>query len=208
MVVGGGQVAQRKVQDILTHQGKVRLISPQLTQRLQVMAEEKLIDWRTKAYAKGDLDGAFLVFAATSNPRVQKEIARDAHQADLLLNLADDPGGCSFHVPASVHRGDLTLAVSTHGKSPAVAAMVRKKLEEVIGEEYGILLSLITLVREQVLAHEGGQQEKRVFFQKILEEDLISWIKAGKWAQIEAHITNVLGASIELDWMSIRENSQ
>ena len=199
-------MAERKVREILAQKGRVRLVSPDLNPGLKIMASGDRVAWRRKEYERDDLDGAFLVFAATSSPAAQKNIQRDAESANLLINIADDPQGCSFHVPASIHRGDLTLAISTNGKSPAMAAMVRKRLEREIGEEYGVLLNLVAAIRSQVLVRDEGQQQKRILFQKILHHDIISWIKAGQWELVEEHINNVLGSTVEIDWMDIREN--
>lgn len=199
-------MAERKVRELLAQEGKVRLVSPELCLGLQVMASDERVEWHRKEYESEDLVGAFLVFAATSSPAVQKTIQRDAEAANLLINIADDPEGCSFHVPASIHRGDLTLAISTNGKSPAMSAMVRKRLEREIGEEYGVLLNLVADIRSQVLAKDVGQQQKRILFQKILHHDIISWVKTGQWELVEEHINNVLGSTVEIDWMDIREN--
>lgn len=206
VVVGGGGVAERKVREILAQQGRVRLVSPELSPGLQIMASEDRVVWHRKEYESDDLGGAFLVFAATSSPAVQKCIQRDAEGANQLINIADNPEGSSFHVPASIHRGDLTLAISTNGKSPAMSAMLRKRLESEIGEEYGVLLSLVAAIRSQVLARAGRQQQKRILFQKILHQDIISWIKTGQWELVEEHINNVLGSTVEIDWRDIREN--
>lgn len=206
MVIGGGGVAERKVREILVQQGRVRLVSPEISPGLKIMASEDMVVWHRKEYEREDLNGAFLVFAATSSPAVQKCIQRDAKDANQLINIADDPEGSSFHVPASIHRGDLTLAISTNGKSPAMSAMVRKQLESTIGEEYGVLLNLVAAIRSQVLAGDEGQQRKRILFQKILHQDIIGWIKNDQWELVEEHINNVLGATVEVDWKGIREN--
>ena len=206
MVIGGGGVAERKVREILAQQGKVRLVSPELSPGLKKMASDNRVVWHRKEYESEDLNGGFLVFAATSSPAVQKRIQRDAEVAKQLINIADNPERSSFHVPASIHRGDLTLAISTNGKSPAMSAMVRKRLEREIGEEYGVLLRLVATLRRQILASDEGQQQKRILFQKILHQDIITWIKTNQWELVEEHINNVLGSTIEIDWRNIREN--
>jgi precorrin-2 dehydrogenase/sirohydrochlorin ferrochelatase len=206
VVIGGGGVAERKVREILIQQGKVRLVSPALSPKLQTMASGDKVVWLRKEYEPEDLNGAFLVYAATSSRAVQKRIQRDANAANQLINIADDPEGSSFHVPASIHRGDLTLAISTNGKSPAMSAMVRKQLEHTIGEEYGVLLNLVAAIRSQILAGDEGQQQKRILFQKILHQDIIGWIKNDQWELVEEHINNVLGTTVEVNWKDIREN--
>lgn len=206
VVIGGGGVAERKVKEVLSQQGRVRLISPELTHFLQQLVDDALIEWLPRGYSSGDLAGAFLVFAATSNRSVQHQVVEDARQENLLVNVADQPEACDFHVPASIHRGELTIAISTNGKSPAMAAMVRKRLEQQVGDEFGVLLELMAEVRKQVLAGTANQRDKRILFQKILDDDILGWIKQGQWDKVEAHIKKVLGPSIAIDWMRIQES--
>ena len=131
VVVGGGQVAERKVLSLLNAHAAVRIISPQLTERLaevvtEVVTEQAVkktvkdtVQWWKRGYQHGDLDEALLVFAATDNRQVQDAVVQDAQQTGLLVNVVDAPEKCDFQVPALVRRGDLTLAVSTNGASPA-----------------------------------------------------------------------------------------
>jgi len=206
VVVGGGGVAERKVKEVLSQHGRVRLISPEVTPFLQQLVDDALIEWFPRGYSKSDLAGAFLVFAATSNRSVQDKVVEDAREENLLVNVADQPEACDFHVPASIHRGELTIAISTNGKSPAMAAMVRKRLEQQIGEEFGVLVELIAEIRKQVLAGTANQKDKRILFQKILDDDILGWIEQGQWDKVEAHIQKVLGPSIVIDWMRIQES--
>ncbi|WP_051305333.1 precorrin-2 dehydrogenase/sirohydrochlorin ferrochelatase family protein [Desulfogranum mediterraneum] len=206
VVVGGGAVAERKVRSLLEHAARVRLVSPQVTPYLQEQAGLARIQWLKRGYAAQDLAGALLVFAATASREVQEAVQRDAVRHNLLLNIADDPNGCGFHVPAVIRRGDLTLAISTNGKSPAVAAMLKKELEGVVGEEYGILLELVALVRAGVVKGDARQQQKRILFKKLLHRDIISWIREGRWSLVEAHFTRVLGETTAIDWATFRQD--
>jgi precorrin-2 dehydrogenase / sirohydrochlorin ferrochelatase len=120
VVVGGGRVARRKVKGLLAAGAEVRVVSPKVDSRLAALARDGEIEWLARAYTEGDLDNAFLVFAATDDRRTQELICLHAAAARQLVNVVDDPGRCNFHVPSSFRRGDLTIAVSTSGKSPAV----------------------------------------------------------------------------------------
>lgn len=168
VVVGGGSVAERKVLSLLTAGAQVRVISPLLAGTLTPLADDGRIEWFERGFEQGDLAGALLIFAATNNRKVQKAVFQEAAQTGQLVNVIDAPDRCSFHVPAVVQRGDLTLAVSTGGKSPAVASMVRRQLAENFGEEYGLLLNLISRLREQLLSSNGNSAERKILFQKIL----------------------------------------
>ncbi len=208
VVVGGGKVAERKVQGILAQGGRVRLISPQLTPLLRTFAEQQRLEWRTRCYEQADLEGAFLVFAATSSPETQEQVLGRARELGLLINLADNPEQSVFHVPASFTRKDLCVTVSTHGKSPATAAMVKKRLEKEVGPEYGTLLQLMTQLRIQVLAAEfPGKQEPRELFQAILLPDMLEWIKCGQWESIREHVSRVLGYTPDIDWDGLTQGT-
>ena len=199
VVVGGGSVAERKVLGLLTAGARVRIISPLLTNTLTGLADEGRIKWLERGYAQGDLAGALLIFAATDSTEVQEAVIQEAGQAGQLVNVIDAPARCSFHVPAVVRRGDLTLAVSTGGKSPAVAAMVRKQLAQSYGEEYSQLLDLISRLREQVLAGDGDSTERKILFQNILHDDIVHWIKTDQRDLLRRHLRAVLGSDVDFD---------
>ena len=199
VVVGGGSVAERKILGLLTAGAQVRIISPQLTRPLTELADDGRIEWLERGYTQGDLAGALLIFAATDSREAQEAVFKEAGQAGQLVNVIDAPARCSFHVPAVVRRGDLTLAVSTGGKSPAVAAMVRKQLAENFGEEYGLLLDLISRLREQVLTGEGNTSERKILFQNILHDDIVHWIKSGQRDLLRKHLRAVLGSDVDFD---------
>lgn len=207
VVVGGGSVAERKIRGILAAQGQVRVVSPVLTAALQVFAEQERVEWRHKMYSADDLDGAGLVFAATNNPTVQEAVCEDARAAGVLLNVADAPELCDFQTPSVVRRGDLTLSVATNGRSPAVAAMVRRRLERDFGDEYGLLTALLARLREQVLRQANSDADKKILFQKILCDDIVDLLRERQWERIQLHLESVLGRPVGHDLESlIKEN--
>ena len=207
VVVGGGGVAERKVHGILAATGCVRVVSPAVTPGLASLADRQAIEWRRKTYSAADLDGAFLVFAATNSIDVQEVIRQDAHAARLLINVADAPELCDFQVPATLRRGDLTLSVATNGKSPAVAALVRRRLDREFGEEFGLLTALAALLREQILAEDGDSAKTKILFQKILHDDIVDWLRERRWEKIQQHLESVLGRPVGHDLeLLIKEN--
>lgn len=209
VVIGGGGVAERKVQGILAGSGNVRIVSPVITATLQALVNREAIEWREKTYSATDLVGAFLVFAATDNSEVQAAVLRDAHAAGLLTNVADDPDSCDFQVPASIRRGDLTLCVATNGKSPALAAMVKRRLEHDFGEEYAQLTALMAMLRDRILTEEdGSQEEKKILFQKILHDDIVDWLRARRWDRIQNHLGSVLERPVDFDLKALTKENQ
>ena len=135
LVVGGGAVGERKVRGLLAAGAAVRLISPAATERLQVWAAAGQISWEQRGYAAGDLDAAWLAFAATNQRAVNAQIASDAAALGLLCNVADAPAEGSFHLPA-IYRGDgVTIAVSTDGTNPARAVALRDAIAQWLSRE-------------------------------------------------------------------------
>ncbi len=195
IIIGGGSVACRKAEGLLAANATVKVISPVAVAKLHRLAAKGELEWLPRKYQSGDLQGALLVFATTDKPEIQAAVRLEAEQAGQLLNLADAPDACNFHVPASVRRGDLLISVSTNGKSPAVAAMIRKKLEQEYGTEYKYLLELMAAIRTQVMAGDEPLPEKKLLFESILNEDIVDWIKSDQLDILKNHLQKVLGAS-------------
>ncbi len=197
LVVGGGMVAERKVRGLLREGADVVIVSPEVTAGIGRLAEQGECCWLEKKYGAGDLDGAFLVFAATGSAAVQEQVAADAETLGLPVNVADQPERCTFHVPAVLRRGDLTLAVSTAGKSPALAAMVRQRLADQYGDEYGQLLSLMGRLRPLVIKTAATSEERKALFQKILQGDMVYWIRSNQWGKVQKRLRMILGPQVD-----------
>ena len=137
VVIGGGPVAERKVKNLLRYGGRVRVVSPDLTDRLSKWASHGKMDYTRSEYRSGHLKGAFLVYAATSDRKVNAKIARDAVRRRLLVNVADAPAESAFILPAVVRKREISIAVSTDGISPAKSVRIRDRIRQFI--EKGIL---------------------------------------------------------------------
>ncbi len=198
VIVGGGNVAERKVFSLLEAGATVRLISPQLTEKLHELAAAGQIDWQNRRFQHGDLTAALLVFAATDSAAVNAAVAQEAAAAGKLVNVADAPELCSFQVPAVVHQGDLSIAISTNGKSPALSARIRKELEAGYGPEYAVLLDLLGRIRERTLAGTADSSARRNLFENLLHEDILLWMRNGQWELVRGHLGSVLGMDAEL----------
>lgn len=157
-VVGGGHVALRKVRSLQPTGASIVIISPQLHPELQALLAAGSLRHIPDTYAREHLAGATLVFAATNDRAINQQVAQEAQQQGLWVNIADDPEGCDFHVPATIHRQDLTLAISTAGGSPAFARYVRELLEQALHESLGQALDMIAQARSRILAAPKAQQ--------------------------------------------------
>jgi len=177
LVIGGGKVAERKVENLLKTGAKVKIISPEVTSSLKRLVEEGKIEWERRVYKRGDLNSAWLVIAATNDPKAQKEIYKEAEEKHIFCNVVDVPELCSFIVPSIIKRGLLTIAISTSGVSPAVARRLRETLEELIGEEYDFYLKLMKNLREQILSLNLSSEEKEKKLQKLALAPIPRYIK-------------------------------
>lgn len=206
IVVGGGRVAERKVYGLLEYGGKITVISPELTPKLQELMTDERIGWIDRPYQTGDLVQAFLVIAATDDPLVQEEIHAEAEENNLLLNVADVPKWCNFILPATVRRGALTVSISTSGKSPALARKLRKKMDKEFGAEYETLLAFLGDLRPVVLALAKPHSENKVLFERLLHRDLSDWLQDGNWRRIREHLRLVVGENVDLSCLVEMEN--
>ena len=201
VVVGGGRVAERKVLGLLSCSAQVSVVSPVLTEELQSQHAKGNILWIDREYRQGDLSQAFLVIAATDDEDTQKQLYEEAVSNNLLLNVADVPQRCNFILPATVRRGDLNIAVSTAGKSPALAGKLRMELEERFGLEYEILVDILGAIRPEILAFGLSQSENEKLFKQLLHDDMQEWIKNKNWDSIENHLRAVTEDRIGDDWL-------
>jgi len=152
VMVGGGIIAGRRVDGLLTAGARVTVISPRLTRTLAALAAEGRIDHEAREYRDGDLDGADLAFVATDAGEVNAAVAREARARGVWINAADDPARCTFILPALVRRGDLTVAVATGGSSPALARAIREELETYLTDHYATLAAIAAEARREVRA--------------------------------------------------------
>lgn len=198
IVVGGGSVAERKVASLLNAGAKVLVISPKLTPALKRLAGKKQISYCPNPYKTGDLKGFFLAYSATNNPLVNKAVFKDAKKQGILLNVVDVPELCNFIVPSVVERGDLLIAISTSGKSPAMAKKIREQLEKKFGMEYAVFLDIMGKVREKVLTESKESDKNKALFTKLLNSPMLEWIRKGKKQEINKFLKKVLGNGFNL----------
>lgn len=152
VVVGGGHVAARKVEGLLAADAQVKVISLVLIPELQKLVASGAISFTQRAYQEGDLEGVFLAIAATDDPSVNYAVWAEATRRGCLINVVDDPEHSTFILPAILQRGEMSVAISTGGGSPALARRLRERLGDIIGTEYGILTDLLAELRPEMKA--------------------------------------------------------
>ncbi|MGB7280986.1 MAG: bifunctional precorrin-2 dehydrogenase/sirohydrochlorin ferrochelatase [Candidatus Acidiferrum sp.] len=152
VVIGGGNVAEAKIPGTLSAGAQIRLIAPAVTPQIAEWVRLGKIDWRPKEFETADLDGAFLAIAATSAPSANEAVFREAEARGILCNAVDDIKHCHFYYGAVVQRGDLQIAISTNGKSPALAQRLRQEFETQFVPEYELWLQWLGAARETLRA--------------------------------------------------------
>jgi siroheme synthase-like protein len=191
VVIGGGKVALRKVKMILDYGANVSVISPKPHPDIAKLSKERAIHLIQRGYETRDLKGAVIAIICTDVKEVNRKVADEAKKAGLLVNVADDPEPSDFIIPAFFRRGNLTLAVSTSGKSPALARKIRMKLEKSFGKEYASLLSLIGEVRSTL--KKKGYIVGAEVWQEALDLDLlIQLVRSGQRKKAKAILLSKL----------------
>ena len=193
LVVGGGQVGTRKVRTLLACGARVTVVSPEVTEELSRLGREGKIRIALRDYSADDLESAFLVIGATDDSGLNRRVHRDAETARRLCNIADQPDLCNFVLPAVVTQGDLIIAVSTSGRSPAFAKHLRRRLQKEFGPEYGRFLDLMGAIRRRLLASEHAPEAHKPLFEKLIHNNLLEMIKNDDRSGIDTLLEAVLG---------------
>jgi precorrin-2 dehydrogenase / sirohydrochlorin ferrochelatase len=166
LVVGAGTVAESKIESLLASGATVRVVAPKATPKVREWARDARIEWIPREYVPADLAGAFLVIAATGSPVLHDAIYAEAQSRGVLCNAVDEPQRCDFYFPAVVRRGDLQIAISTGGLSPALAQRLRKELEQQFGPEWEQWVAQLGRTRDELKSIPmPPEQRKRLLHQ-------------------------------------------
>lgn len=166
LVVGGGKIAARKVEDLLAAGARVTVVAPEICGEIG----REGVRLHRRPYQPEDIGDSFVVIAATDDEELNAQVSRDCVARNVLVNIVDRPALCTFTVPATVHRGHLTIAISTNGRCPAFASILREELEGGYGPEYGPLLDRFALVRREMLAdRESGPRIREAIAERYRE---------------------------------------
>lgn len=199
LVVGGGAVGLRKVNTLLDCGARVTVVSPEVESPIEQMAQKGRVQLERRAYTTSDLDGKFLVIGATDDNTLNRKISWDAGRKKMLCNIADVPDACNFILPSIVQRGDLIIAISTSGSSPAFAKTLRKELKARYGEEYGDLLALMSAIRSRLLSQAHTPEAHKPLFEKLLKENLLDLVRKRDVSRINALLAEVLGEGFDFE---------
>jgi precorrin-2 dehydrogenase / sirohydrochlorin ferrochelatase len=181
LVVGGGEIGLEKVEGLLACDGDVVLVAPEAEPELQRLAAEGSLVWEQRAYEERDLEGSFLVIAATDDSEQNIRIYHDAERRAMLANVVDVPPLCNFILPAIIRTGPLAIAISTAGASPALAKRIKREIADTYGEHHAHLAELLNETRGWAKGNLPTYQDRKAFFEGIVngEPDPIELLRAG-----------------------------
>ena len=198
LVVGAGEVGTRKIASLLAcGAGSVLVLDMREPEgELSALRENPALTFERRSFEDQDLDGRFLVIASTSDEALNWRISDLCRERGILCNIVDQPEKCSFIVPALFTQGDLTVAISTGGASPALARKIRQGLGEFLGDEYGALLVLMSALRPMVLALGLPTEENSALFRKLVHSSLLDALERGDAAAAESVLREILPAAL------------
>lgn len=199
LVVGGGLVGTRKVITLLDCGADVTVVSRIFTENLLELSESGKVVLKKNPYRASDLKGIFLVIGATNDNELNLKISADAMQLNILCNIADQPEACNFVLPAIVNRGDLVIAISTSGKSPAFARKLRKDLEKEFGQEYADFLLLMGAIRKKLLGKSHQPEAHKHLFEELIKKKIVELIKNRKFEDINRLLFEIFGKGYEFN---------
>lgn len=184
-VIGAGNVAERKVRRLLECGAHVTVISPAITPGLKNMAQRGKIILKNRKVNLRDLDGAYLVIAATTDRSINSAVSSYCRKNNILINVVDSPKECGFILPSIIRRGALTISVSTDGISPALSKKIRKDLEKHFGAEYAALLRMMKRIRPQIREKIKSMRARKEFFNKIFQPRTLKLLKQKRFKQCQ-----------------------
>ena len=175
IVIGAGHLAESKIESLIAANAQITVIASEASERIQSLAAAGEIQLHQRAYADGDLTGNFLVVAATNVPAVNRAVFREATEKGILCNAVDDPPFCDFYFPSVVRRGDLQIAISTAGASPALAQKIRKEINAQLPLDAGEWLADLGNLRREVVAAEPLNDERKWLLHQLAQREVCGY---------------------------------
>lgn len=180
LIVGGGTVCARKAETMMRYGGRVTIVSPSITEEIAAWERDGALTVRRKKYAETDLDGASIVIASTDDQCVNARVARDCRRRKIPVNVVDVTHLCEFIVPAIIEKGSIQIAISTGGKSPALARTLKEDLQRTIGPEYAEVNDLLGMLRKSAKSVLPTDVDRKRFFDGIIATGILDMLREGR----------------------------
>jgi precorrin-2 dehydrogenase / sirohydrochlorin ferrochelatase len=197
VVIGGGKIAEGKVDGLLAANAKVKIISPELTPHLHDLVKQNHIEYTARHYQMGDLTGAFMVICATDQTEINHQVWQEASANGQLVNVVDDTPRCNFIAPAILRKGDLNIAISTGGKAPALAVRLKERLQKEIGPQYERFLELSGKLREPLARHIPDFETRKKLWYELVDSDILELLSQDNEPAAIDLISQVVGFRFE-----------
>jgi len=192
VVVGGGDVAARKVGTLVERGAVVKVISPDAVDEIKDLVARDVIEWEQRGYRQGDLEGTFLCVAASDDPEVDMEVRHECYVRRVLANVVDAPEESDYQVPSFFEDGKLLIAVSTSGMSPAVARTLRRMIQSYLGSSFAEALEVINGFRERVKDEIGDARSRVRFWEEGVTSEVLDKVREGDLAGLKAMLEQAL----------------
>jgi precorrin-2 dehydrogenase / sirohydrochlorin ferrochelatase len=196
-VIGGGKIAEGKVDGLLAGGARVKVISPDLTPHLQDLVIQNKIEYIAREYQHGDLSGAFMVICGTDKAEINRQVWEEGSANRQLVNVVDDTPRCNFIAPAILRKGDLTIAISTAGRAPAIAVRLKERLDREIGPEYERFLELAAQLREPIAKHIPDFETRKALWYELVDSGILDVLARGDTPAAINMISEVVGFPFE-----------
>ncbi len=196
LVVGGGEVAERKIKNLLTHGCRISVSSRHLSPYLKELVECGTLRLIDPDSLDESFDTVFMVITATDDPALNSWIASKARARGILVNSVDQPRDCTFIMPSIVRAGALQIAISTGGKSPALAKKIRCELESTFGPEYASFVEILGLIRRELLSQGKASSDNKIIFQRLVNSPLVDLIREGNIEGVKRTLSSLLGEEL------------
>lgn len=196
VVVGGGRVAAEKVRSLLDGgAGRVDVIAPDLGEELASLVDGERVRHHPRTFEPADLDGAFLAIAATDDPHINRQVYEASEARGILSQVVDDPPHCAFIMPSILRRGDLTIAISTGGASPALAVRLRQRLERELGEEYADFVRIAGELRPLIMDSIPDPAQRKELWYRLVDSGILEILREGDFDRARAEAESLVRAA-------------
>jgi precorrin-2 dehydrogenase / sirohydrochlorin ferrochelatase len=200
VVIGGGKIAEGKVEGLLAVRASVTVIAPDLTPHLHDLVEKKQITYLARSYQRGDLTGAFIVICATDQTEINHQVWEEATANRQLVNVVDDTPRCNFIAPSILRKGDLTIAISTSGKAPALAVRLKERFQRELGSEYERFLELAGELREPLAQYVPDFETRKALWYELVDSEILDMLAQGDVASARKIISQIVGFEFETEF--------
>ena len=197
IVIGGGKIAEGKVDGLLAAGAQVTIVSPDLTSHLQMLVEQNKVAYIARTYQHGDLDGNFMVICATDQNEINHQVWQEASANRQLINVVDDTPRCNFIAPAILRKGDLNIAISTGGKAPALAVRLKERLQKELGPQYERFLELSGQLREPLARHIPDFETRKKLWYELVDSNVLELLSQGDESAAVEKISQTVGFRFE-----------